>query len=100
MVLRASHEFAPVVGFEFQFDVEHEGFKYCHRCKVTEAIPNKRLATPGIRGPPGRLRRDLPCFAEGQDRLRLTHEGWDLPEAPAFAKANSRQAGRRSWALR
>ncbi len=37
-------EFAPVVGFEFQFDVEHEGFKYCHRCKVTEAIPNKRLA--------------------------------------------------------
>src|SRR3989440_10116785 len=37
-------EFAAVVGFEFQFDVEHEGFRYSHRCKVTEAIPNKRLA--------------------------------------------------------
>ena len=43
----ALREFAPAVGFEFQFDVEHDGFRYCHRCKVTEAIPTSGSPTPG-----------------------------------------------------
>jgi len=37
-------EFRPETGFEFQFVVKHEGNHYDHRCKVTEAIPNKKLA--------------------------------------------------------
>jgi uncharacterized protein YndB with AHSA1/START domain len=37
-------EFKPEVGFEFKFSVEHEGVKYCHLCKITEVIPQRRLA--------------------------------------------------------
>jgi len=37
-------EFEPRVGFEFQFYGGDEGVKYLHRCKVAEAIPEKRLA--------------------------------------------------------
>ena len=84
-------EFAPVVGFEFQFDVEHEGFKYCHRCKVTEAIPNKRLAyTWRYEGHAGDSLVTFDLFAEGgKTRLRLAHEGLEtFPKLPAFAKAN------------
>ena len=84
-------EFAPVVGFEFQFDVEHEGFKYCHRCKVTEAIPNKRLAyTWRYEGYAGDSLVTFELFAQGKKtRLTLTHEGLEtFPRLPAFAKAN------------
>ena len=84
-------EFAPVVGFEFQFDVEHEGFKYRHRCKVTEAIPNKRLAyTWRYEGHAGDSLVTFDLLAEGcKTRLRLTHEGLEtFPKLPAFAKAN------------
>src|SRR5205809_828423 len=84
-------EFAPVVGFEFQFDVEHEGFKYCHRCKVTEAIPNKRLAyTWRYEGYAGDSLVTFELFAQGnKTKVRLTHEGLEtFPKLPAFAKAN------------
>ena len=84
-------EFAPEVGFEFQFDVEHEGFKYCHRCKVTEVIPNKRLAyTWRYEGHAGDSLVTFDLFAQGgKTRLRLTHEGLEtFPKLPAFAKAN------------
>ena len=37
-------EFKPEVGFEFEFTVEHEGKKDRHRCKITEVIPQKKLA--------------------------------------------------------
>ena len=84
-------EFAPEVGFEFQFDVEHEGFRYCHRCRVTEAIPHKRLAyTWRYEGHAGDSLVTFELFAEGaRTRLRLTHEGLEtFPKLPAFAKAN------------
>jgi uncharacterized protein YndB with AHSA1/START domain len=84
-------EFAPVVGFEFQFDVEHEGFRYRHRCKVTEAVPHKRLAyTWRYEGHPGDSLVALDLFADGsKTRLRLTHEGLDtFPKLPAFARQN------------
>ena len=84
-------EFAPVVGFEFQFDVEHEGFRYCHRCKVTEAIPNRRLAyTWRYEGHAGDSLVTFDLFAEGsKTRVKLTHEGLEtFPKLPAFAKAN------------
>ncbi len=37
-------EFKPEVGFEFEFTVEHEGTKYHHLCKITEVIPQKKIA--------------------------------------------------------
>jgi len=84
-------EFAPVVGFEFQFDVEHEGFKYCHRCKVTEAIPRKRLAyTWRYEGYAGDSLVTFELFAQGnKTRVRLTHAGLEtFPKLPAFARKN------------
>jgi len=84
-------DFAPKIGFEFQFDVEHEGFKYRHRCKVTEAIPNKRLAyTWRYEGHAGDSLVTFELFAQGnKTRVRLTHEGLEtFPKVPAFAKAN------------
>jgi uncharacterized protein YndB with AHSA1/START domain len=84
-------EFAPVAGFEFQFDVEHEGFRYSHRCKVTEAIPNKRLAyTWRYEGYAGDSLVTFELFAQGaKTRLRLTHVGLEtFPKLPAFARKN------------
>ncbi len=37
-------EFKPEVGFEFEFVVEHEGNTYHHLCKVTEVIPQQKIA--------------------------------------------------------
>jgi len=87
-------EFAPAVGFEFQFDVEHEGFRYCHRCKVTEAIPHKRLAyTWRYEGYAGDSLVTFELFAQGaKTRVRLTHEGLEtFPKLPAFARKNFEQ---------
>jgi uncharacterized protein YndB with AHSA1/START domain len=84
-------EFAPKVGFEFQFYGESEGVKYLHRCKITEAIPNKRLAyTWRYDGYAGDSLVSFDLFAEAdKTRVRLTHEGLEtFPRLPAFAKAN------------
>src|SRR5258708_5259459 len=84
-------EFEPVPGFEFEFSVEHEGMKYCHRCKVTYAIPQKRLAyTWRYEGHPG---DSLVTFelhaAREKTRLRLTHIGLEtFPPLPGFWRAN------------
>jgi uncharacterized protein YndB with AHSA1/START domain len=37
-------EFKPKAGFEFEFVVEHEGHNYHHLCRVTEVIPQRKLA--------------------------------------------------------
>jgi len=62
--------------FEFQFDVEHEGFKYCHRCKVTEAIPNKRLAyTWRYEGYAGDSLVTFELFAQGRNEAHADARG-------------------------
>ena len=84
-------EFKPQVGFEFQFVVEHEGNKYDHRCKVTEALPQKKLAyTWRYEGQPGDSLVTFELFAEGDEtRLKLTHEGLEtFPKLPAYAREN------------
>jgi len=84
-------EFAPRVGFEFQFYAGDENVKYLHRCKVTEAIPNKRLAyTWRYEGYAGDSLVTFELFAQGaKTRLRLTHEGLEtFPKLPAFAREN------------
>jgi uncharacterized protein YndB with AHSA1/START domain len=88
-------EFKPEVGFEFEFVVEHEGMKYHHLCKVTEVIPQKKLAyTWRYKGYEGNSLVTIELFAEGdKTRLKLTHEGLDsFPKLPSFAR-NSFEAG-------
>lgn len=84
-------EFEPKVGFEFRFYGGDKTSQYLHHCKVTEAIPNKRLAyTWRYEGYAGDSLVTFELFAEGnKTRLRLTHEGLEtFPKIPAFAKAN------------
>ena len=84
-------EFKPEEGFEFEFTVEHEGMKYCHRCKVTDVIPQKRLAyTWRYEGHPGDSLVTFELHAEGgQTRLRLTHTGLEtFPPLPSLARTN------------
>ena len=84
-------EFRPEVGFEFEFTVEHEGNTYHHVCKVTEAIPQKKLAyTWRYEGQEGDSLVTFELFAEGnKTRLKLTHEGLEtFPKLPAYARKN------------
>jgi uncharacterized protein YndB with AHSA1/START domain len=84
-------EFEPEVGFEFQFIVEHAGTTYDHRCKVTEAIPQKKLAyTWRYAGHEGESLVTFELFDESaQTRLKLTHEGLEtFPKQPEFDRGN------------
>jgi uncharacterized protein YndB with AHSA1/START domain len=84
-------EFEPRVGFEFQFYGGDKKTQYLHHCRVTEAVPGKRLAyTWRYEGYAGDSLVTFELFAEGKKtRLRLTHEGLDtFPRLPAFAKTN------------
>lgn len=84
-------EFKPEAGFEFEFTVEHEGTKYHHLCKVSEAVPQKRIAyTWRYKGHEGDSLVTFELFAEGdKTRLKLTHEGLEtFPKTPAFARKN------------
>ena len=68
-------EFKPQVGFEFEFIVEHEGNSYHHLCRVTDVVPEKKIAyTWRYKGEPG---------------LKLTHTGIEtFPKTPAYARKN------------
>jgi uncharacterized protein YndB with AHSA1/START domain len=84
-------EFKPELGFEFEFTVEHEGMRYHHLCKITEAIPQKKLAyTWRYQGYEGDSLVTFELLAEGeQTRLKLTHEGLEtFPKLPSFARKN------------
>ena len=84
-------EFRPEAGFEFQFLVEHEGNRYDHRCKVTEVIPQKKIAyTWRYHGYEGDSLVTFELFAEGnKTKLKLTHEGLEtFPKLPSFARKN------------
>jgi len=60
-------EFEPRVGFEFQFYAGKDQTKYLHGCKVTEVIPNKRLAyTWRYGGYEGDSLVTIDLFAEGK----------------------------------
>jgi uncharacterized protein YndB with AHSA1/START domain len=84
-------EFKPEVGFEFEFVVEHEGNSYHHLCRVTEVIPQKKIAyTWRYQGEPGDSLVTIELFPESNmTRLRLTHEGLEtFPKTPAYARKN------------
>ncbi|HEX3156226.1 MAG TPA: SRPBCC domain-containing protein, partial [Candidatus Angelobacter sp.] len=73
----ALRAFEPKVGFETEFTVEHEGNKFPHIWKVTEAVPQKKIAyTWRFPGHPGESLATFELFAEGENtRLKLTHSG-------------------------
>ena len=84
-------EFKPEVGFEFEFTVEHEGARYHHLCKITEVIPQKKIAyTWRYAGEEGNSLVTFELFDDGgKTRLKLTHEGLEtFPKLPAYAKTN------------
>ena len=84
-------EFKAEPGFEFEFVVEHEGMTYHHLCKVTEAIPQKKIAyTWRYKGHEGDSLVTFELFPDGnKTRLKLTHEGLEtFPKTPAFARKN------------
>jgi uncharacterized protein YndB with AHSA1/START domain len=84
-------EFKPEVGFQFEFVVEHEGMTYHHLCRVTEVIPQKKIAyTWRYKGEPGDSLVTFELFAEGDNtRVKLTHTGIEtFPRTPAYARKN------------
>lgn len=84
-------DFQPVPGFEFSFYGGDEETQFLHLCKITEVIPNKKLAhTWRYDGYEGNT---LVTFElsplQNSTKLKLTHEGFDsFPELPAFKKEN------------
>ncbi|MGH7983976.1 MAG: SRPBCC family protein [Candidatus Udaeobacter sp.] len=84
-------EFKPEVGFEFEFVVEHEGNRYHHLCRVTEVIPEKKIAyTWRYKGEPGDSLVTFELSPKGtQTQLKLTHAGIEtFPKTPAYARNN------------
>ena len=84
-------EFKAEVGFEFEFVVEHEGNRYHHLCRVTEVIPEAKIAyTWRYKGEPGDSLVTFELFAEGdKTRVTVTHTGIEtFPKTPAYAQKN------------
>ena len=84
-------EFRPQVGFEFEFVVEHEGNTYHHLCRVTDVVPEKKIAYTWRYK--GELGDSLVTFElapeDDKTRLKLTHSGIDtFPKTPAYARKN------------
>jgi len=87
-------EFKPEVGFEFDFVVEHEGNRYHHLCRITQVIPQKKIAyTWRYKGEPGDSLVTFKLTPDAEKtKLRLTHEGIDsFPKTPAYARKNFEQ---------
>jgi uncharacterized protein YndB with AHSA1/START domain len=84
-------EFRPQVGFEFEFVVEHEGNTYHHLCRVTNVVPEKKIAyTWRYKGEPGDSLVTFELAPEDdKTRLKLTHTGIEtFPKTPAYARKN------------
>jgi uncharacterized protein YndB with AHSA1/START domain len=84
-------EFKAQPGFEFEFTVEHQGMTYRHLCKVTEVVPQQKIAyTWRYDGHKGDSLVTYELFADGnKTRLKLTHEGLEtFPQTSAFPRSN------------
>ena len=84
-------EFKPQIGFEFEFIVEHEGNTYHHLCRVTDVVPEKKIAyTWRYKGEPGDSLVAFELFGEGnKTRMKVTHTGIEtFPKTPAYARKN------------
>ena len=84
-------EFKAEVGFAFEFVVEHEGNRYHHLCRVTDVVPQKKIAyTWRYKDEPGESLVTFELFAEGDTtRVKVTHSGIEtFPKTPAYARKN------------
>ena len=84
-------EFKPEVGFQFEFIVEHEGTSYHHLCRVTEVVPQQKIAyTWRYKDEPGDSLVAIELFPENdKTRVKLTHTGIEtFPKTPAYARKN------------
>jgi uncharacterized protein YndB with AHSA1/START domain len=71
--------------------VEHAGNSYHHLCKVTEVVPQKKIAyTWRYKGQPGDSLVTFELFNEKEKtRVRVIHTGIDtFPDTPAYARKN------------
>lgn len=89
-------EFKPEVDFEFQFAGEgHKGDKYMHLCKITEAVPLKKLTYSWrYKDYPGNSFVTFELFPnDNNTKLVLTHTGLDTfpAENPDFARDSFKQ---------
>jgi uncharacterized protein YndB with AHSA1/START domain len=87
-------KFQPQAGCEFRFVVEHAGNTFDHRCRVTEVVPQKKIAyTWRYHGHTGDSLVTFELSASGKKtKLKLTHTGLEnLPDAPQFARKNFEQ---------
>lgn len=88
------HAFRPEKGCEFSFYAGEEGKKYTHLCRVTEVIPERKIAyTWRYEGWEGDSEVSFELFPEGDDKTRvvLTHTGLDTFPAdknPDLKKSN------------
>lgn len=84
--------FRPDVGFEFQFMGGKDDRQYLHLCKITEAVPNKKLAYSWrYDGYEGISFVTFEVTGAGDSTtLKLTHSGLEsFPSTnPDFAKEN------------
>lgn len=86
-------EFNPEIGFEFKFlSGPTEDRQYLHICKITEVIPEKKLAYSWrYVGYEGDTLVTFELFADGnQTKLKLTHEGFETfpTDNPDFSEEN------------
>ena len=84
-------EFDARAGFEFGFTVEHKGMIFSHLCKITELVPQKKMAfTWRYDGHEGDSLVTFELFDKGEKtKLKLTHEGLEtFPKTPHFAPKN------------
>lgn len=92
-------DFKPQAGYEFRFDGQKDGVTYIHRCKVTEAVPQKKLAYSWrYEGYEGNSLVTIDLVPQGdKTKIHLTHTGLESfhPEKyPDFAKENFQQGWR------
>ena len=85
--------FKPVVGFETEFTIRHEGKEFPHIWKVTEVVPGKKITYDWrFRGNPGISFVTFELIPEGQKtKLKLTHTGletFDGKNHPEYARKN------------
>lgn len=85
-------EFKPEIGCKFQFEGGPDDRKYVHLCRVTDVIPNKKLAYSWkYDGYSGESFVMFELFGEGdKTRVKLTHAGLETFPAdnPDFDRKN------------
>ena len=90
-------DFEPEVGFETLFNVESEGRNYPHQWKVTEVVPQRRIAYDWrYEGYAGNSSVTWELSATpGGTKLKLTHQGHETfpRDNPIF----SRESGEAGW---